>query len=205
MKRKTEAKRQEILKVAADTFREFGFERTSISVISARLGGSKATLYNYFTSKEELFFETVSLSMEAEFEAAYSAIDSKIENIAESLRHFGESWLACIYSPQILAQRRLAITASSHTELRRIMYERGVLRGQKIVSEYLHEAMHLGRLRQADPVVATRHLLSLLESELIECVLYRISDEVSVRKIKTVTGRAIEVFMAAYGLHRNRL
>jgi AcrR family transcriptional regulator len=48
MKTKTEGKRLAILKAAADVFREVGFERASMSEIRARIGGSKATLYNYF-------------------------------------------------------------------------------------------------------------------------------------------------------------
>ncbi len=56
MKTKTESKRQAILKAAADVFRDVGFERASMEEIRARIGGSKATLYNYFPSKEKLFF-----------------------------------------------------------------------------------------------------------------------------------------------------
>ena len=59
MKTKTEAKRQAILKAAAEVFRKVGFERASMSEIRARIGGSKATLYNYFPSKEKLFFEVM--------------------------------------------------------------------------------------------------------------------------------------------------
>jgi AcrR family transcriptional regulator len=55
MKTKTESKRQAILTAAAEVFREVGFERASMSEIRARIGGSKATLYNYFPSKEKLF------------------------------------------------------------------------------------------------------------------------------------------------------
>ena len=79
------------------------------------------------------------------------------------------------------------------------MYERGVLRSQSLIADYLHTSMNLGKLRQADPVVATRHLQSLLESELLERFLFQLLGEVSIKEIKTVTARAIDVFMAAYG------
>ena len=62
---KPEEKRQAILDVAAQAFRELGFERTSMSEIRARVGGSKETLYHYFPSKEILFFEVMSRSTEA--------------------------------------------------------------------------------------------------------------------------------------------
>ena len=60
MRVKTEAKRQHIVDVAAQAFRELGFEGASMAEICARVGGSKATLYNYFASKEELLFNPCS-------------------------------------------------------------------------------------------------------------------------------------------------
>ncbi|MEA5097146.1 MAG: TetR/AcrR family transcriptional regulator C-terminal domain-containing protein, partial [Burkholderiaceae bacterium] len=103
------------------------------------------------------------------------------------------------YSPQIRAQRHLAISESRRSDLGRLMYERGVLRSQKLVTEFLREAMVSNKLIQADPVVATRHLYSLLESELLEPFLLQQLGEVSPEMIKTVTTRAIYVFMSAYG------
>ena len=47
---------------------ELGFERTSMSEICTRLGGSKATLYNYFASKEALFLEVMFQASEADFQ-----------------------------------------------------------------------------------------------------------------------------------------
>lgn len=84
------------------------------------------------------------------------------------------------------------------------MFERGVLRGQDLVSDLLRTAMGLGRLRQTDPVVASRHLLSLQESELIERFLFQLLGEVSNAEIEQVTDRAINVFMAAYGNIENK-
>lgn len=203
MKKKTEAKRQAILDVAAQVFREFGFKGTLMSEIRARLGGSKSTLYNYFPSKEELFFEVVSTSTEAEFDMVHDALALSTDNMDESLKHFGERFLTFLYSPQIKAQRHLAISESGRTELGRIVYERGVLRTQALVTEFLRAAMRLGKLKQADPVVATRHLSSLLEAELIDRFLFQQMGEVSTEEIKSITARAIDVFMAAYGPRKN--
>ena len=54
MRVRTEEKRQEIIRIAAELFEQLGYERTSMSAIAARVGGSKATLYGYFASKEDL-------------------------------------------------------------------------------------------------------------------------------------------------------
>ncbi|NVN90929.1 MAG: TetR/AcrR family transcriptional regulator [Desulfuromonadales bacterium] len=198
MKMKTDSKRQAILDVAAEAFREIGFG-VSMSEITARVGGSKATIYNYFSSKEELFFEVMFRATEAEFDAVHHSIDLMKDDTHESLRHFGERLLTFLYSPQIRAQRHLAISESGRTELGRLMYERGVLRNQNLIAEFLREAMSLGKLRQADPSVASQHLCSLLESELLDRFLYQLPVEVSAEEIKAVTERAVAVFIAAYG------
>ena len=54
MRVRTEEKRQEIVRIAAELFEQLGYERTSMSAIAASVGGSKATLYGYFASKEDL-------------------------------------------------------------------------------------------------------------------------------------------------------
>lgn len=174
MRVKTEAKRQHIVDVAAQAFRELGFEGASMAEICARVGGSKATLYNYFASKEELLFEVMRQSCEADFDAAYRAIDVTTDNIGKALQKFGERFLAALYSPEVQANRHLAITSSSKTDLGRLMYERGVRQSQAVVTEVLSAAMKQGKLRPADP------------------------GKITSKEIRAITARAIAVFMAAY-------
>lgn len=199
MRVKTEAKRQAILDEAAKAFQELGFERTSMSEICARVGGSKATLYNYFASKEDLFTEVMFAATDAEFSAVHTALDQSTEDIAQSLRQFGERFLTFIYSPRIRAERHLAIAESGRTELGRLVYERGVQRSQRLIAEFLEGAMAQGKLRQADAFVATQHLHSLLEAELLTPFLHQQLGEVTAKQIREITARAIDVFMAAYG------
>lgn len=198
MRVKTEAKRQQIVDVAAQTFRELGFEGASMAEICARVGGSKATLYNYFASKDELLFEVMAQSCEAGFEAAHRAIDVTTDDIGEALQEFGERFLGALYSPQMQANRHLAIASSGKTELGRLVYERGVRQSQALVAELLSAAMQQGKLRAADPNVATRQLYALLEAELIDRFLFQLLGKVAPDEIRAVTARAIAVFMAAY-------
>ena len=91
------------------------------------------------------------------------------------------------------------IAGAGRTKLGRVVYERGVLRSQALVAVFLESAMRLGKLRQADPMVATRHLYALLESELLDRFLFQLPGKLSAKEIRAVTGRAVDVFMAAYG------
>ena len=199
MRMKTEAKRQAILEVAAQAFQELGFERTSMSEICARVGGSKATIYNYFASKEELFSEVMFLSTEAEFMVVHQALDASTDDVAESLQRFGERLLTFLYSPRIRAERHLAISESRRSELGRLVYERGVQRSQNLIAAFMARAMTQGQLRETDARVVAQHFFGLLEAELLEPFLHQQLGEVGAEQIRAVTARAVAVFIAGYG------
>ncbi len=54
MNARREAVRDQVLRTAADLFRERGYRATTLDDIAARLGMSKASLYTYFHAKEEM-------------------------------------------------------------------------------------------------------------------------------------------------------
>lgn len=200
MKTKTEAKRQAILDEAARAFRELGFERTSMAEISARVGGSKATLYNYFVSKEELFFEVSSRCTEAEFKAVHAALDADADNVEEALHRFGVRLLSFLYTGPVAAQRRVKISEASRSrELGRLIYERGVLRSQALVEAFLERAIARGDLKDEPTRVMARHIYALLESEFLVRFNFLQLDELSLEEIEPAVTRAIAVFVAAYG------
>lgn len=198
MRSKSEAKRQAIMDVAAQVFREVGFERASMAEICQRVGGSKATIYNYFPSKEKLFFEIMFQSSEAEFHAIHRVLDPTTEDISEALRNFGRAFLTLIYSPEIKAARRL-MSSSFGTELGKLCYERGPQHSLRETSEFLLAAMEKGKLRHSDPAIATLHLRVLLEAELLDSFFFQIPCDTSPEKIEEIVDRAVAVFMAAYG------
>lgn len=199
MKKKTEAKRQAIVDVAAEVFREVGFERASMSEICRRVGGSKATIYNYFPSKERLFFEVMHQANEAEFLAVHQQLDHASADIADALRHFGEGFLKLIYSPDIMAARRLVVSNFGDGELGRSCYELGPKRSKQEMSEFLRSAIEKGTLRPCDPLVASLHLRGLLDAELQDSFSFRIESDTSQESIRAIVERAVAVFMAAYG------
>lgn len=199
MRTKSEAKRQAILEVATEVFKEEGFAQASMSAICSRVGGSKATLYNHFASKEELFFEVMFRSSAAEFEASLRALDAGIEDVAEALHRFGTRFLAVLYSPEVLAARRLVIAEAGRSELGRQCYARGPALALAAIAQFLQGAMLAGKLRQAEPQVAALHLRALLEAEFLDGFLFQTMEAVDAAQIDAVVGRAVAAFMAAYG------
>src|SRR5271165_6918419 len=192
MKTKTEAKRQAILKAASEIFREVGFERASMSDIRARIGGSKATLYNYFPSKEKLFFEVMYQATELELGTITAALNPDTDDLKQELLHFGHRLVPALYSAEAIAIRRLAIAELGHSDIGKVVYEGSTVPMEKQVAEFLRKAMKRRTLRTADAKTAAVHLLSLLESELQQRVLLGVMNAVKPEAVKRVVRRAVE-------------
>jgi len=199
MKTKTEAKRQKILKAAAEVFREAGFERASMSEIRARIGGSKATLYNYFPSKESLFFEVMYQAKETELDTIIGALNPETDDLRQELLKFGQKLLAVLYSPDAIAIRRLAIAESARSDIGKVCFERATAPVEKRVAEFLSKEMKRRSLRTADPLTAAMHLLSLLESEFLQRLLLGVIDSISTGSVTRAVRRAVDVFLSGYG------
>ena len=198
MKTKTEAKRQAILQAAAAVFREVGFERASMSEIRARVGGSKATLYNYFPSKEKLFFEVMYQATERTLVDITATLDPEAEDVRQELLRFGQKLLPALYSPASIAVRRVVIAESGQSDIGKVVFEGATLPMERHVAEFLRRAMKRGNLRSADAKIAAMQLLSLLESELLQRVLLGVEVSLKPDALKANVRRAVEVFLSGY-------
>jgi AcrR family transcriptional regulator len=198
MKTKTESKRQAIIRAAAEVFREVGYDRASMSDIRARVGGSKATLYNYFPSKEKLFFEVMHDPKELELEDIVRTLNPDAANLRQELLEFGKKFLAVLYSAETIAIRRLTIAESRHSDIGKMSFEHATLPLEKQVAAFLKKVMKAGALRTSEPKAAAIHLLSLLESELLQRVLLGVIDTVKPETLSGAVQRAVDVFISGY-------
>jgi AcrR family transcriptional regulator len=195
---KTEAKRLAILRAAADVIREGGFERASMAEMCARVGGSRATLDNYFPSKERLFIEVMHEAKEAELEAIVGSLNSYAQDIKEELLRFGSEFLRFLYSPDAIAIRRRAIAEPRSSEVGKMSFERYVAPTEEHATEFMKRAMRRGVLRTADPRWSAIHLLSLLESEHLQRLLYGVAATPRPGAISSAVRRAVEAFLGGY-------
>lgn len=198
MRTKTEEKRQAILDVAAATFGELGFERTSMSEICSRLGGSKATIYNYFPSKEALFLEVMFQASEADFQNTMQALQAEGQDLTTTLRTFGNRFLSLLYTPEVTAVRRLLVAEGGRSQVGARCYAQGPCRGKALVGAFLEQAMARGQLRTASTVLAARHLHALLEAELLERFMFQHLPPPTPSELTECTDRAIAAFLRLY-------
>lgn len=197
MRVKTEEKRQAIIDAAFQVFCEEGFERASMSEIAARAGGSKATLYSYYESKEVMFADVMMAAAE-EAIAGVELLKASLP-VSETLVRFGKHHLTTMLKPKLLAVRRLAIHEGGRSDVGALFYERGPKVGWKMVADFLQQSIDAGKLRSANAAVAAEHLRGLYEAELIEPCLHGVKVDTSPRNIAKVVQRAVDVFLAAYG------
>lgn len=197
MRKKSEERRQAIIDVAATIFNETGFERTSMSEISTRLGGSKATLYNYFSSKEEIFVETMRQQIGQHYEAVFEQLVES-DDLRLTLQRLGTKYLQVILMPEVVAVKRLVLSHAERWDIGKMLYERGPKPGWTRVADFLKQAMDKQQLRKADAWVAALQLRGLVESEWMEMRMLGVVTGAAPEQIKASTERAIDAFMRIY-------
>jgi AcrR family transcriptional regulator len=220
VRQKSEARRRLILQAAKAAFEELGFEQASMSAIAARVGGSKATLYNYFKSKDELFQALVADSADQHISqmvgllgpvavelakdvpqkmASVMALLEDTDDIKGTLCRFGEQVLRVMHTPEHQAVRRMVLTAAQNPAIGRLFYERGPGQGARMVEQYFSGAIASGKLRNGDPAVMAAHFRALIEAESHDATLFNLRGTLCDDEIITMVGRAVQVFLAAYG------
>jgi AcrR family transcriptional regulator len=195
---KTDEKRQLIIDTAYRLFRANGFEKTSMSEITTQVGGSKATLYNYFSSKEELFVECMFGIAENYLDGIFSHLQDPAADIRTALQGFGENVTRLICSSEIVAAQRLMIAEAGRAGIGKLFYEK-LNSLQEQTAAFIGNAMNAGKLRRGDPRLAAIQLKALMEAEIHDsyllCVRTTAPDEA---EIKALTEFAVDTFLRAY-------
>lgn len=184
---------------AREAFFSKGYGGTSMSSISAKVGGSKTTLWTYFPSKQALFAAVVDDVVERYGRALEVPLDPD-SDIAESLRVMGRALLETIHSQPIVDLHRLCVgEAGRFPELARLFHERGPARGKARLREFIAGAMARGKLRQGDPVEAGRTFIGMLWTGSIQShLLGLIGQPTSAEQEREIDG-ALDAFMRAWG------
>src|SRR4029453_6597065 len=103
---KSDEKRREIIRVAAATFEELGYDRTSMLTIAERMRGSKQTLYNYFGSKEELLGAGRASAVGEVADQALEELGAE-KNLRKGMTRLGEIYLARQLAPLAISNIRI--------------------------------------------------------------------------------------------------
>lgn len=200
--KKRDAKRQAILDTAHRLFLAQGFDKTSVAQITVEVGGSKATIYSHFPSKEELFVECMTAAVDRYIAQLISRgadqLDTSIPDAAALMRDYGAAYLKLVCSPDIVATRRLMIAEAPRSGIGRLFLAK--LAAIRVhVMGFLSQLMSAGALRPDDARLAAEHLRALLEAEIVEPLLLNARDDApSDGEVALAAERAVSAFLRIY-------
>lgn len=195
MRVRTDERREAIVEAATEVFREKGYERASMAAIAARVGGSKATLYSYFKSKEELFVAAMIEAVEEQGQVLVEMLDPTAPDMEHVLLHFGEAYIEFMSRPAALAVTRAAVAEGDNAAVGALLYERGPKYGWEAARAYMTSLRENGLIRDVDPGIAAAHLKSLLEAGIVEPLLFGAKPEFDA---KQAVAAAVDAFLRAY-------
>jgi AcrR family transcriptional regulator len=201
VKVRTEARREAILEVASQVFLEFGFERTSMSEIVKRIGGSKSTIYGYFPSKEALFVAVTHAAGEKHMDAAVAELAAYAGgDLGQLLTKFAEKLVGFLCSDETVAVHRMVLGEAGHSEIGQLFYDGGPKRGITVIAEVFRQAMERGELRREEPWIAAQHFGALINAEHQYRWFCRDVAPVTKAQVKRTAERAVAVFLRAYSV-----
>lgn len=191
MRLRTEEKRQEIVRIAAELFNELGYERSSMSAIAARVGGSKATLYGYFASKEELLRAVLDRDVNEQTDRLLSEFVAE-KDLRSGLVRLGIGYLTGQPS------RTATIRTVANQPIAQEFYD-GVLRPawQRLADRFA-TMMKEGQLKCADPWVTAMHWKGLNDWDMLEKHLLCAQIGPDPNDIVTAATAAADAFLKLY-------
>lgn len=194
----SEDRRQAILDAAAAVFTEKGFERTSLSEIIARSGGSRSTVYEQFGDKEGLFTEV----LRDRTNAYLGSIETTLREDwppEKALYETGLSYLLKILSPEGQAIYRMVISEGRRFPIVvDLFFELGVFRLRARIARYLDRLVETGLKHFDDTEVAARMFLAFIAGD---APLLAAADEASQPtpdEVRRHTRLAVDVFLGGF-------
>jgi AcrR family transcriptional regulator len=146
-------RREEIYEKALELFLEKGYEKTPLSQIAKELKLTKAGLYHYFSSKEELLFTIHSYSVEKDFLPILDEAE-KIFDPEKRLKFFLRN-----YTVKTLTKNPSIKIAIQEVNNLKPAFQKNVLRVWRrafdLVRDALSELEEAGRIRKINKTFAT--------------------------------------------------
>jgi AcrR family transcriptional regulator len=195
---RTEEKRREIVDVASQLFQELGYERTSMSLISERLGGSKATLYGYFKSKEELLQSVLVYDVTTEADRLMNEFLSG-KNLREGLITLGCAYMHRRLSPGPIANVRIVATQPEGSTIGKEFYENVLGPAWERLANRFQILMEAGILIRADSWIAAMQWKGMCEWDMFERRLLGAIKEADPDEIRRASIAAADAFLKLYG------
>lgn len=198
MRTKTEDKRQTILKAAMRLFLKNGYEGTSVEAIAREAKCSKATVYQYFSGKEELLKEGSELEVGSDLHSAVRILKSDIAP-RERLLRFGEAALRAQCSRQSVEFFRLLVYSASRSDIDLISMVKGPNEiGDSLKAFFSEVGLSIPKGLSSDDAVLV--FIKLVFGDIIEFCNVGVLKEAPEDMIKQQVSHGVEAFLILFPL-----
>ncbi|PTQ89045.1 TetR/AcrR family transcriptional regulator [Agitococcus lubricus] len=158
-----EQRRDAFLQAARAIFLEKGYAGTSIDEVVQRTGGSKASVYKYFGSKEGLFAAMFAERCQA-FLAQLEIPNDVSDDLEQTLTHFAQRVLsASVDAERIAMIRALASEAARFPDLAHMAYNTGPKYGLGLLADFLERHHHAGVIDCPHPHIAAIQFMEMIK------------------------------------------
>lgn len=198
MRVKTVEQRHEFINAAGHLFIQQGYAAVTMEAIAAEAGKSKVTLYNYFSSKEELF-EAFVVQAGAGAVEELTKVYVEGDSARDILQRLGLALLRLVSRPDVIALDRLIIgEAKRYPELARIFFENGPKRTVAALAEVMARCMDSGKIDARNAELAALHFKAICAGDLIENLMWGTIPQPTKEKLKKISDHAVKVFLDGY-------
>jgi AcrR family transcriptional regulator len=172
--RKPQARPEEVLDAALDLFARNGFAATRMEDIAKAAGLSKAAIYLYFPSKDDVFKALVETRVVAMRSEIIEIVKTLRGDPIAGLRHVIGVWAASNADSRVIAIPRIVLSESARFPELADYYHRVVItQMQGVLFELLEAGIARGLFRNMDPKVAARALVAPMLFEMLRRQAFR--------------------------------
>jgi AcrR family transcriptional regulator len=163
---KREERRRVIIDAAVALFSRKGFRGTTIKEISEAAGCSEATIFKYFTTKDELYSAILEAKASIEETLAKAAQAAAQKDDVGVFRAVGVVALTRTeHDPSLM--RLLLFSALEGHELSHLFFESKVRRLHEFLSSYIEQRISDGIFRPMNPLLAARGFVGMIAHYLL--------------------------------------
>jgi AcrR family transcriptional regulator len=198
MRVSVEKKRTRIIEVATTLFIEQGYKNTSLDQIVSICGGSKQTLYRYFSNKEGMFVEVLTHNTKNSLESVFQLADKHKEPLEETLVDFAKKYLTGICSNPVLSLYRIiSADFNKHDTVPNQFWQKGPQRIHQYLVEFLKTEQAVQQLSIDNHDLACRQLLALIKLDYQNMALIGF-DFLSNEELDIHAKQAVKSFLMIY-------
>ena len=190
-------RRAQILDAATAVFLEHGYADTTIDLVVARAGASKATIYSFFGGKEGLFGALIDERAERIL-AGFPDIEIQNVDVRAALTRIARRYMDVAMSPEAIGLFRLILTEGPRSpDLAGNFYRVGQDRVTASLAKALRTWARRGRIRADAPDQLATQFFDLVRGELHLRVVTGLTPDDLARAVENNVEQAVRTFWRA--------